>query len=44
LQISTWPPRAEQINAVLSLGEDIELAKVRNEKEKQFGEILQNKS
>ena len=47
LQISRWPPRAEQINAVLTLGEngeDIELAKVRNEKEKQFGEILQNKS
>ena len=43
-QISTWPLRAEQINAVLPLGEAIELAKVRNEKEKQFGEILQNKS
>ena len=36
-QISTWPPKADRINAVLPLGEDIELAKVRNEKEKQFG-------
>ncbi len=35
---------AEQINAVLSLGEDIELAKVRNEKETQLGEMLQSKS
>ncbi len=37
LQISRWPFQAERINAVLPLGEEMELRKVGNENKTNFG-------